>query len=168
MNGYLFPKENIRFLTQTILEVVSNGKLSPLARNIASIGKRTAKNLLVLEAIEGYTSLVENVLKLPSEVKTSKAVAEIPSKLKEEWQWQLFESVSDSTYLNRTLRSHKFFEEIEKTWNRTQTQSYGAVDETFLYSIWEEENLIEMSNTRKRREEELVSDAGTFYCPRIL
>ncbi|PSS03984.1 Glycosyl transferase, family 1 protein [Actinidia chinensis var. chinensis] len=158
VNGYLFPKENIRVLTQTILEVVSNGKLSPLARNIASIGKRTAKNLLVLEAIEGYTSLVENVLKLPSEVKTSKAVAEIPSKLKEEWQWQLFESVSDSTYLNRTLRSHKFFEEIEKTWNRTQTQSYGAVDETFLYSIWEEENLIEMSNTRKRREEELLKD----------
>ncbi|XP_057462589.1 uncharacterized protein LOC130752763 isoform X3 [Actinidia eriantha] len=158
VNGYLFPKENIRVLTQTILEVVSNGKLSPLARNIASIGKRTAKNLLVLEAIEGYASLVENVLKLPSEVKTSKAVTEIPSKLKEEWQWQLFESVSDSTYANRTLRSHKFFEEIEKMWNRTQTQSYGAVDETFLYSIWEEENFIEMANTRKRREEELLKD----------
>ncbi|PSS24241.1 Phosphatidyl-myo-inositol mannosyltransferase [Actinidia chinensis var. chinensis] len=161
VNGYLFPKENIRFLTQTILEVVSNGKLSPLARNIASIGKRTAKNLMVLETIEGYASLVENVLNLPSEVKTSKAVGEIPSKLKEEWQWQLFESVSDSTYPNRTLRRHKFLEEIEKKWNRTQTQSSGTVtgmDETFLYGIWQEEKSIEMANTRKRREEELLKD----------
>ncbi|KAE8685128.1 putative UDP-rhamnose:rhamnosyltransferase 1-like isoform 1 [Hibiscus syriacus] len=68
VNGYIFPKENIRVLTQIILEVIPNGKLSPLARNIASIGRGTVKNLMVPETVEGYAFLLENVLKLPSEV----------------------------------------------------------------------------------------------------
>ncbi|KAL6958627.1 hypothetical protein U1Q18_047422 [Sarracenia purpurea var. burkii] len=161
VNGYLFPKENMRVLTQILLQVVSKGKLSHLARNIASMGKLTAKNLMVLETVEGYGSLIENVLKLPSEVAPSKAVTEIPSKLKEVWQWKLFESIADSAYRNRTLRSHEFLEKLEKQWNRTQTESSSAVidtNETFLYSIWEEEKYIQMDNTRRRREEEELKD----------
>ncbi|CAL5383092.1 unnamed protein product [Camellia sinensis] len=161
VNGYLFPKENISVLTKIISEVVSDGQLSPPARKIAEIGIHTAKNLMVLETVEGYASLLENILKLPSEVAPSKAVNEIPSKLKEEWQWKLFESISDSTYPNRMLRSHKFLEKIEKEWNHTQTPRSGpaiATDETFLYSIWQEQKYTEMANTRKRREDELLKD----------
>ena len=55
-----------------------------MAHNIASIGRGTVKNLMVQETVEGYTLLLENVLKLPSEVAPPKAVIEIPSKLKEE------------------------------------------------------------------------------------
>ncbi|CAL5397632.1 unnamed protein product [Camellia sinensis] len=162
VNGYLFSKENMRVLTETLLEIVSNGKLSPLSHNISSIGKRTAKNLMVSDTVEGYASLIENVLKLPSEVAPSKAVTEIPSNLKEEWQWKLFESISDSTHPNRTLRTHKFLEKIEKQWNGTQTESSGAAvtstNETFVYSIWEEQKNINMVNRRKRREEEELKD----------
>ncbi|KAG5565936.1 hypothetical protein RHGRI_001757 [Rhododendron griersonianum] len=165
VNGYLFPKGNLKVLTQILLQVVSQGKLSPLACKIASIGERTAKNLMVSETVEGYASLVEYILKLPSEAVPSKAVSEIPRKLKEEWQWQLFESILDSANLNRSSKSHKFLEEIEKQWNGTRTESSGAVtttNETFVYSIWEEEKNIEMASARKRREEEEASDACCF------
>lgn len=87
MNGYIFPKDNIRVLRQIILEVISNGKLSPLARNIASVGRSTAKNLMVSEAIDGYATLLQNIIKLPSEVAPPKAVSEISHHVKEQWQW---------------------------------------------------------------------------------
>ncbi|XP_059651310.1 uncharacterized protein LOC132298944 isoform X2 [Cornus florida] len=159
VNGYLFPKKTIKVLTKIILEVVSKGKLSPLARNIASIGKRTAKDLMVLESIEGYTSLLENVLKLPSEAARSKAVTEIPQKLKEEWRWDLFKTIAASTYPNRTLRSYSFLDKVERQWNNTQTESSGSVtDETFLYDIWVEQKYIDTAKTRKRREDEELKD----------
>lgn len=159
MNGYLFPKENIRVLTQIILQVISKGKLSPLARNIASIGKGTTKNLMVLETVEGYALLLENVLKLPSEVAPPKAVTELPPKLKKEWRWHLFEAFLNSSYEDRTLRSTNFLKKVEEKWNHTQRDSYGPIattDESFSYVIWEEEKNNAILNTRKRREEEEV------------
>ncbi|KAA8516117.1 hypothetical protein F0562_019296 [Nyssa sinensis] len=161
VNGYLFPKEDIRVLTQIILQVVSKGKLSPLAHKIASVGQRSAKNLMVLDTIEGYALLLENVLKLPSEVAPSKAATEIPHNLKEEWQWHQFKAIAESTYPNRTLRTNRFLDKVERQWNHTQTESSGAEtapDVTFIYSIWEEEKYIQMVNTRKRREEEELKD----------
>lgn len=59
MNGFLFPREKIRVLTHIILQLILNGKLSPVARNIASVGKGTARNLMVAETVEGYASLLE-------------------------------------------------------------------------------------------------------------
>ncbi|XP_052171310.1 uncharacterized protein LOC127787353 isoform X2 [Diospyros lotus] len=160
VNGYLFPKDNIMVVTQILSQVVLNGKLSPLAHNIASNGKLTAKNLMASETVEGYASLVENVLKLSSEVAPSKASTEIPSKLKEEWKWQLFESISNSTFLDRTLGSRKFLEKAAKQWDITQTQSSDAetsTDGTFIYTIWEEE-YNEIANMRKLREEQELKD----------
>lgn len=161
MNGCLFPKENIRVLTQIVQQVFLQGKLSPLGRNIASIGRRTARNLMVLETVEGYASLLVNVLKLPSEVASPMNVAEISPKFKEEWQWHLFEAVSNGTYMNSTLRSYTFLDKFVQQWNITQRGSSASVNPTndvFLYSIWEEEKNIEVANARKRREEEEVSD----------
>ncbi|KAL5792306.1 hypothetical protein ACOSP7_000900 [Xanthoceras sorbifolium] len=161
VNGYLFPKENIRILTQIILQVISKGKLSPLARNIASIGRGTVKNLMVWETIEGYALLLENVLKLPSEVALPKAIKELSPKLKEEWQWHLFETFLNSTYEDRTLRSDRFLNQVEEQWNQTQRESYGtmpATDDSFLYAIWEEEKSTVTFNTRKRKEEEELKD----------
>ncbi|XP_024932638.3 uncharacterized protein LOC107423728 [Ziziphus jujuba] len=161
VNGYLYPKEDIDVLSQIVLQVVSNGKLSPLAQNMASTGRDTAKNLMVLESIEGYASLLENVLRLPSEVAPPKAIAEIPLKLKEEWQWQLFEAVSNLKTLNTTLRSSIFLDNFEKQWNQTQrgkARPIPAADDWFIYSIWEDEKQIEIANSRKRREEEELKD----------
>ncbi|CAL9007370.1 unnamed protein product [Prunus brigantina] len=161
VNGYLFPKENIRVLSQIILQVISKGKLSPLARNIASIGRGTAKSMMVSETIEGYASLLENVLMLPSEVAPPRAVAEIPPKLKEQWQWHLFEAVSNLTHLDRNLRSHTFLDDFEEQYNRTQQQTFNAITATnysFLYSIWAEEKFSQMVNSKKRREEEMLKD----------
>ncbi|XP_040954206.1 uncharacterized protein [Gossypium hirsutum] len=158
VNGYIFPKENIKVLTQIILQVISNGKLSPLARNIASIGRETVKNLMVQETVEGYAFLLENVLKLPSEVAPLKAVAELPSKLKEEWQWNLF-----GDFLNFTLedRSANFLNKLEEQWNHSRREKFGsliAVDDSFSYEIWEEEKRTHILDTKRRREEQELKD----------
>jgi hypothetical protein len=159
VNGYLFPKENLKALTQIVLQAISKGTLSPLARNIASIGKSTSKNLMVLETIEGYATLLENVLKLPSEVALPKAVPEIPPKLKKEWCWNLFKAFLNSTHEDVTLKSYRYLNKVEEQWNHEQGESTGSIaatDDSFSYDIWVEEKNILMLNTRKRREEEEV------------
>lgn len=135
-----------------MLRLVSNGKLSSLARNIASIGKHTAKNMMVLESVEGYASLIENVVNLPSEVASPRAVSEIPSNIKTEWQWQVFEAIVDSKYVNRTSRVFNYLNKIE---NRTIKESSAEIqtDDTFLYSIWEEEKGIQTATAKKKRED---------------
>ncbi|XWS35848.1 hypothetical protein CRYUN_Cryun20dG0031500 [Craigia yunnanensis] len=158
VNGYLFPRENIRVLTQIILQVISKGKLSPLAHNIASIGRGIVKNLTVQETVEGYTLLLENVLKLSSEVAPPKAVIEIPSKLKEEWQWNLFED-----FLNSTLedRSSKLLNKLEEQWNHSRRERFHslvAMNDSFSYEIWEEEKKMHSINTKRRREELELKD----------
>lgn len=158
INGFLFPKENIGLLTEVLYDAISEGKLSPLALNVASAGKGPAKNLMVSESIEGYASLLANVLKLPSEARPPKAVADIPPRMKEEWQWHLFDDIMDSRYMNRTLKSYRFVDEVEEQWNHTigDNSAGSVVDEAFSYNDWEAEKLIEMINARKRQEDEEV------------
>ncbi|OVA16537.1 Glycosyl transferase [Macleaya cordata] len=161
VNGYLFPKENIGILTQVLFQAISNTKLSPLARNIASIAKDPARNLMVSETIEGYAFILEKVLKFPSEVAPPKAITDIPPRLKEEWQWHLFEEIESPKYLNRTLRSYSFLDKVEELWNESHMENSGftsAISEAFSYTDWEEEKAIEMINARKRREEEELKD----------
>ncbi|KAJ6686492.1 GLYCOSYL TRANSFERASE FAMILY 1 PROTEIN [Salix purpurea] len=161
VNGYLFPKENLKVLTQIVLQVISKGTLSPLAHNIASIGKSTAKNLMVLETIEGYATLLENALNLPSEVALPKSVQEIPPKLKKEWCWNLFKAFLNSTHEDIALKSSKYLNKVEEQWNHEQRESSGliaATDDSFSYDIWKEEKNTLMLNTRKRREEEELKD----------
>ncbi|KAL4586124.1 hypothetical protein LXL04_010755 [Taraxacum kok-saghyz] len=158
VNGYLFQKENMEELSQTIMRLLSNGRLSSLAHNIASIGKHTAKNMMVLESIEGYASLIENVINLPSEVASPRAISEIPSKVKTEWQWGLFEDIPDRKYVNRSSRVDNFLKKVEDKWNSKENSVDNSVDDTFLYSIWEEEKSIQTTMARKRREDGELRD----------
>ncbi|KAI7740114.1 hypothetical protein M8C21_010332 [Ambrosia artemisiifolia] len=160
VNGYLFPKENIKVLTQIMLQLVSKGKLSSLARNIASTGKHTATNMMVVEAVEGYASLIQNVVNLPSEVASPRAVSEIPSNFKAEWQWRFFEAVADSTYVNKTKRIYQFLNKVEYRWKHNVKESFADIsaDDTFLYSIWQEERSIQTAIAKKRREDGEVRD----------
>ena len=124
--------------------MISEGKLSPLVHNVSSLAKDTAKNLMVMETVEGYASLPENLLKFPSEVAFPKAVTEIPPKLKEEWKWNLFSASAHSTYANRTLRSLRFLDKLEEQWSQSQTGGSGsviAIDEALLhvFLIWVEQ-----------------------------
>lgn len=149
------------------MQVIGNGKLSPLARNVASIGKHTAKNIMVSEFIEGYSSLLENILQFPSEVALPQTISVIPQNLKEEWQWHRFQSSADQTYQDKIRKRHTFLDELEKQWNNSQGESSTTLTttETFLYSIWEEEKLIQILNIRKRREDEEVNVA--FRCKKL-
>lgn len=160
VNGYLFPKDDIKVLTSIISKVVARGKLTPLAHQVASIGKGTATNLMVAEAVEGYASLLENILRLPSEVAAPKPVAEIPSQFKNEWQWNILNVVTDARFGSRNASSHLFLEKIEELWNHKKADSpnKSAKDEEFLYTIWEEQKQTDFIIARKRREDDELKD----------
>ncbi|KAJ4823972.1 hypothetical protein Tsubulata_039229 [Turnera subulata] len=161
VNGFLFPKRNIKALTQIMLQLISKEKISPLARNVSSRGKEVAKNLMVQETVEGYAFLLENVLRLPSEVESPKAVIDIPPKLKEKWSWHLFESYLNSTYEDRNLKSFIFLNKVEEQWNHTQSDSSRHIDsndESFSYEIWADEKITATLNARKRREDDEIKD----------
>lgn len=171
MNGYLFPKDNIKVLRQIMLEVISKGKISPLARNIASVGRSTAKNLMVSEAIDGYAALLRNILRLPSEVTPPKAVSEISPSVKGQWQWHLFEAVPSLTYQNRTFRSNAFLDKYENRWNHSQknrSTTMVSANDSFVYSIWEEERNIQMAIAKKRREDEEVRSGNILIYERVM
>ncbi|KAL8172514.1 hypothetical protein V2J09_024318 [Rumex salicifolius] len=157
VNGFLFPKENIQALTEIVSQVVSGGKLTPLAQNVASKGKEIAKNLMVSDAVVGYASLLESMLRLPSEVAPPKASSEIPLKNKKEWQWDIFKTIYGAVYKNRTLSSSIYLEKIEHQ-NQSQAKSTMEEDESFMYRIWEEEKETQMVHSRKRIEDEELKD----------
>lgn len=152
-----------------MFRIISNRKLSPLAVNAATIGKHAAKNLMVSESVEGYASLLENILAFPSEVATSRDATEIPTNLKVEWQWHLFDAIANRYSQNKTLKNDKYLGKIEKELNHAYKESKmapTATNDTLLYSIWEDQKYIDMANTWKRREEEEVSVVGfCFFFP---
>ncbi|KAL6534773.1 hypothetical protein OROGR_013448 [Orobanche gracilis] len=159
VNGYLFPKEDTRVLTQIASQVVSNGKISLLARNIASIGKLTSKNLMVPESVEGYSSLLENILDLPSEVSIPQSAKHIPVKLKTEWQWHRFEAVAGTDF--RCRAGTEFLDEAEKQFNHHDGENSMAsvgTNVTFLYDIWEDQKYIDIITMRKRKEDDELKD----------
>ncbi|XP_023751980.2 uncharacterized protein LOC111900339 isoform X1 [Lactuca sativa] len=159
VNGLLFPKENIKALTQITLQVVSKGKLSSLATNIASTGEDTAKNMMALDSIEGYASLIENILHLPSEVASPRAISEIPSDIKTKWQWHLFEAIEDREYVNRTLRIHHLLDKVEGQRNRApRAISEIPTNDSFIYDLWEEEKRDQIMKARRAREDDEVRD----------
>lgn len=140
--------------------MLSEGKISPLAKNIALMGKTAVKNMMAQETIEGYVALLENILKFSSEVASPKDVQEVPRKLREEWSWDLFAAFLVTAPKNRTARSYEFVAKVEGHWNHTpgEAMKFGVVnDDSFVYEIWEEERYLQMINTRKRREDEEVS-----------
>ncbi|KAM7274825.1 hypothetical protein ACFE04_016691 [Oxalis oulophora] len=161
VNGYLFPKENMKVLTNITLQLISNGKLSPLAHNIASIARNSAKNILVSETIEGYISVLKNVIKLPSEVTSPKPIEELDPKLKKEWRWDLFESFNSLRYEERTLQSYDFLRKVEEQMNHTQKPNFSSktpLDDSFEYDVWEEHKYAELLNSKKRKEDEELKD----------
>ncbi|XP_020573840.1 uncharacterized protein LOC110020175 [Phalaenopsis equestris] len=156
VNGFLYPKGNVGKLMQLLRRAISNGELSYLAKQIALVGQRQARNLMVSETIQGYSWLLENVLLFPSDISLPKAITEIPSKMKEEWQWHLFQNLSALDNLNEKRRKYEFLDKLE--WNQTHTEAdantNSRLDESFSFINWKEEKMIEAVNVRKRLEEE--------------
>ncbi|CAI0460227.1 unnamed protein product [Linum tenue] len=161
VNGFLFPKDKIKDLTGILLQLMPTGILSPLVHEVASKGKITAKNLMVSETIQSYALLLQNVLKLPSEVMRPRAVTEIPPILKVEWRWRLFQPFFNSTYEDRALKSSRFLDSYEELWNHTHMEvsgSTGGPDDSFIYEIWVDQKTEQILHSRKRREEEELKD----------
>ncbi|XP_065024191.1 uncharacterized protein LOC135649596 [Musa acuminata AAA Group] len=159
VNAYLFSKEKVGMLRKILLEVVSNGKLSLSARQVAAVGKRHARNLMASETIQGYVSLLEKVLKFPSEIALPKPVKEIPLRLSEEWQWDLFLNLRNMNNLNRSFISYRMLNKLKEQLDHSSSANTSANFDKALSSVaWEEEKIIEMVNAKKRIEEEELRD----------
>nr|XP_043627238.1 uncharacterized protein LOC122598816 [Erigeron canadensis] len=161
VNGHIFRKDNLEDLTRIMLQLVSEGKALSQARNIASTGKKTAKNMLALEVIQGYASLLENILFLPSEVAYPRTISEAPPDIKTEWQWLPFEAISDRRYVDRTLGINHFLNEAENRWNHTlKEERPGAIpdNDTFVYGLWEDERRNQMMKAKRMREDDELRD----------
>ncbi|KAK4793611.1 hypothetical protein SAY86_024046 [Trapa natans] len=160
MNGFLFPKGNLKALREIIKQLVWKGKLSALAHEVALRAKVTARNFGASEAVEGYAQILETILRLPSEVSTPKSVGDLSPEFKKHWKWDFFGAVVTPVYQNRTLRSLSFLGNDEELWNQTLRGSLGktGAEELFVYSIWEEQKSIELTAARKKREDEELKD----------
>ncbi|CAL9085657.1 unnamed protein product [Musa textilis] len=159
VNAYLFSKVKVGMLRKILLEVVSNGKLSLSAQQVAAVGKRHARNLMASETIQGYVSLLEKVLKFPSEIALPKHVKEIPLRLSEEWQWDLFLNLRNMNNLNRSFISYRMLNKLEEQLDHSSSANTSANFDKALSSVaWEEEKIIEMVNAKKRIEEEELRD----------
>lgn len=170
VNGFLYAKENIILLKRILFEVVSDNGLSPSAQKVAMAGKESSKNLMVSDTIKSYASLLENVIKFPSEVILPKAASNISSKLIEGWQLQLFEGYKMTNDTNRTLDNYGILDKIEEHWDRTHNEASAnanvtsRMEDAFSSIAWEEEKLIEKVNARKRLEDiELRDRAGQTH-----
>lgn len=162
VNGYLYPKQKVRMITHIITKALSDGKLSLFSQRMASIGQNHAKNLMSRESIEGYINLLENVVQFPSEAVKPNLI-EIPSHLKEQWQWRRFENLT-SVYYVEDSREEQILQKYEKEWLKIETDgqngnlSYSKGDDVFVAIAWEEEKKIEMANIRRQLEEDEVID----------
>lgn len=160
VHGFLYSTEDIGMLKKILLQAISTNGLSPLAQRIASAGSERAKNLMVSNTIHSYASLLENVIRFPSEVAFPKSPVNISSKLKAQWQWHLFENSTVEGGLYKSSTSHGILDKIEERWNQTNIETSvnasSRIDEAFSLIDWEKEKLIEMVNARKRLEEEEV------------
>lgn len=158
VNVFLYPKGNAGKLTQVLHRAILKGELSTLARKIASAGRGKARNLMVSETIQGYSWLFENLLKFPSEISPPKAIEKIPSKMKDQWRWDLFENLSEINNLSETSRNYSFLDKLEEEWNQTHAEANGNTSSRLVESYssinWEEEKTIATAYTRKRLEEE--------------
>ncbi|VAH61844.1 unnamed protein product [Triticum turgidum subsp. durum] len=160
INGLLFPRKNIAMLSQVLLQVVSNGELSDLGKNIASVGKARAKDLMASETIEGYAVLLENVIKFPSETLTPLSAGEIPLPLKQEWKWHLFEDVKNLYNVNESLADCKMLQKMD--WHRNRKDDPHSItpkiDETFSAIAWKEERANGIMSAKMKLEEEYLKE----------
>ncbi|KAK8975953.1 hypothetical protein V6N11_025456 [Hibiscus sabdariffa] len=84
---------------------------------------------MVQETVEGYAFLLENVLKLPSEVAPPKE-----------------------------LQNFKHLRGTMEPFSKGETRSLIAMDDSFSYEIWEEEKKMHILNNKRRREEQELKD----------
>ncbi|OIV90590.1 hypothetical protein TanjilG_01671 [Lupinus angustifolius] len=89
VNGIFFTKHNPEALMNAFSLLLSNGRLSKFAQEIASSGRQLAKNVLALDCITGYARLLENVLSFPSDALLPGPVSKIQQGA---WEWNLFQN----------------------------------------------------------------------------
>ncbi|KAG0483133.1 hypothetical protein HPP92_011217 [Vanilla planifolia] len=162
VNGFLYPKDELGQLTMVVRKAILEGGLSPPAQLIATSGQVEARNLMVSETVQSYSWLLENVLKFSSEISPPKAIADIPSEMKEKWQWHLFEYLSDMNNQTETVRGPEIVEILEEEWNRTHmvnnVSTTSRFDESYSSVNWEIQRLVEAANAKKRLEEDELRD----------
>nr|GMC89454.1 Phosphatidyl-myo-inositol mannosyltransferase [Ipomoea batatas] len=143
--------EDIKVLTDVMARVVSNGKLSRLAQDVAFSGEHIALNLMVSKSIEGYALILENIM--PPGVEAKSLAVRVPKFLVPKWKWLLSETVNE--YVIRSFKTHSFLNKFEKQFNPIQTESsMDEMDHIIMNHFWDEEKDLQIANSIKEAEEE--------------
>lgn len=168
IHGLLFPVGNIQMITEAMSLAITNGRLSVLARKIASAGRLHARDLMVSDVIEGYSTILENVLYFPSEVGIPRHVSEIPWAIKGPWQWQLMgkpiPSISDAEYNKQPLKRSSVVFQVEEFWRKgprtedSMLNNSSIKEDSFYFIDWKQEKAIQMAEDTERREQEELED----------
>ncbi|KAJ9175462.1 hypothetical protein P3X46_014013 [Hevea brasiliensis] len=87
VHGLLFQKYNPEALMKVFSLLISDGKLSRYAQNIAASGRLLARNMLASECMTGYARLLENLLSFPSDALLPGPSSQLQQKV---WEWNLF------------------------------------------------------------------------------
>ncbi|CAM8967964.1 unnamed protein product [Rhodiola kirilowii] len=86
-HGMIYMNHNPEALMKVFSLLITDGRLSDLAQDVASAGKQLAKSILASECITGYARLFENIVSFPSDVRLPSSVP--PGQLSE-WDWEIF------------------------------------------------------------------------------
>jgi hypothetical protein len=112
------------------------------------------------ETIEGYAILMENVIKFPTDVLSPLSAGDIPSALKQEWKWHLFEDVKHLHNTDESFIGGKILQKLEEEWHSNQIEhprvSTSKIDEAFSAIAWEEQRGNEILEMKRKVEEEEV------------
>jgi hypothetical protein len=147
-------------LTKAFSHVIEEGKLSDLAKKVASEGKILAKNLLAYEFVSSNAKLLENVLYFPSNVMLPASLSQIQQKT---WSWDLFERKAKNE--NDQNTEFSVVDMLEQQFEKDLTGVSHFKNETLIGDFpteldWEDLNEIEISEDVETREMQEVS----FIC----
>uniref|UniRef100_A0A2P2MFY1 Uncharacterized protein MANES_07G093200 n=1 Tax=Rhizophora mucronata TaxID=61149 RepID=A0A2P2MFY1_RHIMU len=85
-HGIFFARHNSESLMMAFSLLVSDGKISKFAQDVASFGRQLAKNMLASECATGYARLLEILLSFPSDALLPGSVSQLQQKV---WEWNL-------------------------------------------------------------------------------
>ncbi|XP_019194793.1 PREDICTED: uncharacterized protein LOC109188619 [Ipomoea nil] len=153
VSAFLYPKEDITVLTEVMARVVSNGKLSRVARKVALVGEHIALNIMVPKSIQAYALILENII--PPGVAGKSLALPVPKFLVPKWKWHLSETVNK--YVSTRFWTHSILNKFEKQFNPIQTESsMDEMDNIIMNRFLDEEKELQIANSIEEAEEEEI------------
>ncbi|KAL3649966.1 hypothetical protein CASFOL_006369 [Castilleja foliolosa] len=167
VHGIIFSKNNPDALRNAFSLVISEGKLSRVAKYVGYSGRLRAKNMFAEECIIAYANLLEYVFDFASDVLLPSRASQLNNSI---WEWSFFRSeldrISSNAYLDGSIGTNlSIIYDLEEDAvnnitleNLTQTHSEDLEKDNPTTSDWDVLNEIESSEEVERLEREEIEE----------